>query len=94
VSRWSASGHWSSRGVTRGASTKGVHLGFASIFDEISAQGSSIYRCFGSMISCACKTPFPTPLIQLGFNFDRISLEFFSWGRKFPAQVRYLTRGR
>jgi hypothetical protein len=76
VSRWLASGHWSSGGITRGAAMKGANLGFALVFDEIPARGSSIYRGFGSMISCACRTPSPTPLIPLGFNFDRISLGF------------------
>jgi hypothetical protein len=78
--------------VTRGAATKGVNLGFALVFDEIPAPGSSLYRGFKSMISCVCRTPSPTPQIQLGFDFDRISLGFFGWGRKFPAQVHYLTR--
>jgi hypothetical protein len=94
MSRWPTSGRWSSGCVTRGAVTKGVNLGFASVFDEILAQGSSIYRGFGSMISCACRTPSPTPLIRQGFDFDRISLGFFSWGRKFHAQVHYLMWGR
>jgi hypothetical protein len=94
VSRWPASGRWSSGGVTHGAAMKGVNLGFASIFDEIPAWGSSIYRGFGSMISCSCRIPSLTPLIRLGFDFDWIPLGFFGWGRKFPAQVCYLMRGR
>jgi hypothetical protein len=94
VSRWPVSGRWSSGGVTRGEATKGVNLAFASVFDEIPARGSSIYRGFGLMILCVCRTPSPPPLIQLGFDFDPISLGFFSWGRKFPTQVHYLMRGR
>jgi hypothetical protein len=69
VSRWPASGRWSSGGVTHGAAMKGVNLGFASIFDEIPARGSSIYRGFGSMISCSCRTPSPTPLILTWIRF-------------------------
>jgi hypothetical protein len=53
VSRWLASGHWSSGGVTRSVATKGANIGFALVFDEILAQGSSIYRDFRSMILCA-----------------------------------------
>jgi hypothetical protein len=63
VSRWPASGRWSSGGITCGAATKGVNLAFASNFDEILAWGSSIYRGFGSMILCVCRTLSPTPLI-------------------------------
>jgi hypothetical protein len=63
VSRWPTSGRWSSGGITRGAAMKGENLGFASVFDEILARGSSIYRGFESMISCTCRTPSPTPLI-------------------------------
>jgi hypothetical protein len=69
-----------------------ANLGFASVFDEILARGSSIYRGFESMISCTCRTPSPIPPTRLGFDFDRISLGFFGWGRK-TAQVRYLTWG-
>jgi hypothetical protein len=89
VSRWPASGHWSSGGVTRSATTKGANLGFASVFDEIPDRGSSICRGFGLMISCVCRTPSPSPLIRLGFNFDRIPLGFFSWGRNF--MLRFVT---
>jgi hypothetical protein len=89
VSRWPASGHWSSGGVTRSAATKGANLGFASVFDEIPDRGSSICRGFGLMISCVCRTPSPSPLIRLGFNFDRIPLGFFSWGRNF--MLRFVT---
>jgi hypothetical protein len=53
---------------------KGVNLGFASVFFEILAQGPSIYRGFGSMISCACRTPSPCFPIQWGFGFDRSRL--------------------
>jgi hypothetical protein len=74
--------------------TKGVNLGFASVVDEILVRGSSIYWDFRSMISCACRTPSPTPLIQLGYDFDRISLGFFGRGREFPARVHYMTWGR
>jgi hypothetical protein len=63
VSRWPALGRWSSRGITCGAATKGANIGFTSVFVEILAQGSSIYRGFGSMIWCACMTPSQTPLI-------------------------------
>jgi hypothetical protein len=94
VSRWPALGRWSSGGVTHGTVMKGENLGFASVFDEILARRSSIYRGFGSMISCACRTPSPTPLIRMGFDFDQIPLGFFGWGRKFPARFRYLTWGR
>jgi hypothetical protein len=76
VSRWPASGRWSSGDVTRGAVMKGANLRFASVFDEILAWGSSTYTGFRSMISCACRTPSPTPLIRLGFDFDQISLGF------------------
>jgi hypothetical protein len=82
VGRWPTSGRWTSGGFTHGAATKGANLGFASVFDEILARGSSIYRGFGSMISCACRTPSPIPPTRLGFDFDRISLGFFGWGRK------------
>jgi hypothetical protein len=64
VRRWLASGHWSLGGITRGAVMKGANLGFASVFDEIPARGSSIYRGFGSMISCACRTPSLAHLIR------------------------------
>jgi hypothetical protein len=53
---------------------KGANLGFALVFIEILAQGSSIYRDFGSMVSCACWTPSPSHLIRLGFDFDQIPL--------------------
>jgi hypothetical protein len=53
VSRWLASSHWSSGGVTRSAATKGANIVFALVFDDILARGSSIYRDFGSMILCA-----------------------------------------
>jgi hypothetical protein len=55
---------------------KGENLGFASVFNKILAQGPSIYRDFGSMISCTCMTPSPSLLIRLGFGFDWILLRF------------------
>jgi hypothetical protein len=85
VSRWLVSGRWSSGGITCNVVMKGVNLGFASVFYETPARGSSIHRGFRSMISCAGRTPSPTPLIRLGFDFYRISLGFFCWGRKFHA---------
>jgi hypothetical protein len=91
---WPALGRWRSGGVTHCAAMKVANLGFASIFDEIPVWGSSIYRGFELMISCACRTPSPTHLIRLGFDFDWIPLRSFSWGRKFPVRFRYLTRGR
>jgi hypothetical protein len=53
---------------------KGANPGFASVFNEILAQGSSIYRGFGSMVSCTCRTPSPSHLIRPGFDFDQIPL--------------------
>jgi hypothetical protein len=58
------SGWWSSSSVTCGAVMKGVNLGFASLFNEIMYQGSSIYRGFGLMISCMWRTPSPSHLIH------------------------------
>jgi hypothetical protein len=49
------------------------YLGLASVFHEIPARGSSIYRGFGSMISCVRGTLSPS---HLGFSFDWISLGF------------------
>jgi hypothetical protein len=58
--------------LTRRGDEKG-YLGLASVFHEIPAQGSSICRGFGSMISCVRRTLSPS---QLGFSFDWISLGF------------------
>jgi hypothetical protein len=94
VCSWLALGRWCSRGITHGAVMKGENLGFASVFYETPARGSSIYRGFGSMISCTCRTPSPTHLIWLGFDFNWIPLRSFGRGRKFHVRFRYLTRGR
>jgi hypothetical protein len=56
VNRSPTSGSWSSGSGTRGAAMKGANLGFASVFNEILARGSPIYRGFRSMISCASRT--------------------------------------
>jgi hypothetical protein len=69
---------------------KGVNLGFATGFFEISAQGPSIYRDFGLMISCACMTPSPSFPIQ-GFGFDWIPLRF-RLEKETPGSVCYLVR--
>jgi hypothetical protein len=74
VCSWLALGRWCSRGITHGAVMKGENLGFASVFYETPARGSSIYRGFGSMISCTCRTPSPSHLIRPGFDFDQIPL--------------------
>jgi hypothetical protein len=58
--------------LTRRDDGKG-YLGLASVFHEILARGSSIYRGLGSMISCARRTLSPS---HLGFSFDWISLGF------------------
>jgi hypothetical protein len=58
--------------LTRRGDEKG-YLGLASVFHEIPARGSSIYRGFGSMILCVRRTLSPS---HLGFNFDWISLGF------------------
>jgi hypothetical protein len=58
--------------LTRSGDEKG-YLGLASVFHEIPAQGSSIYRGFGSVISCVRRTLSPS---HLGFSFDWISLGF------------------
>jgi hypothetical protein len=58
--------------LTRHGDVKG-YLGLASVFHKILARGSSIYRGFGSMISCVRRTLSPS---HLGFSFDWISLGF------------------
>jgi hypothetical protein len=58
--------------LTRRGDGKG-YLGLALVFHEILARGSSIYRGFGSMISCVHRTLSPS---HLGFSFDWISLGF------------------
>jgi hypothetical protein len=55
---------------------KGENLGFALIFNEILAQGPSIYRDVRSMISCASRTPSPRLVTKQGFSFDQIPLRF------------------
>jgi hypothetical protein len=70
------SGWWSYRSVARNAVMKGVNLGFASVFFKILAQGPYIYRGFGSMISCVCRTPSPSFPIRRGFGFDWFPLRF------------------
>jgi hypothetical protein len=91
--RTPALGWWSSRSVTRGVAMKGANLGFASRFFKTLAQGPSIYRDFGLMISCTCRTPSPSFPIRWGFGFDRILLRF-RLGKETPGSVCYLTRGR
>jgi hypothetical protein len=49
------------------------YLGLASVFHKIPVWGSSIYRGFGSMISCVRSTLSPS---HLGFSFDWIPLRF------------------
>jgi hypothetical protein len=56
--------------LTRCGDEKG-YLGLASVFQEITTQGSSIYRGFRSMISCVRRTLSPS---HMGFSFDWISL--------------------
>jgi hypothetical protein len=80
-----ASGWWSSRSITRGAVMKGANLGFASVFFKILAQRPSIYTGFGSMTSCACRTPSPSfpirrGLVSIGFHWD------FGWGWQLPVR--------
>jgi hypothetical protein len=58
--------------LTQRGNEKG-YLGLASVFLKILAQGSSIYRGFGSMISYVRGTLSPS---HLGFSFDWISLGF------------------
>jgi hypothetical protein len=72
---------------------KGANLGFALVFFEILAQGPSIYRGFGSMISCACRTPSPSFPIQRGLGFDRFLLRF-RLGTATPGSVYYPAWGR
>jgi hypothetical protein len=69
---------------------KGTNFGFASGFFKIPAQGPSIYRDFGSMISCTCRTPSPSFPIQRGLGFDRIPLRFLL-GKETPGSVCYPT---
>jgi hypothetical protein len=71
----------SSRSIARGATMKGANLGFASVLFEIPAQGPSIYRGFGLMISCACRIPSPSFPIRWGFGFHW----YFSWRWQLPA---------
>jgi hypothetical protein len=56
---------------------KGVNLVFALVSFKILALGPSIYRGFGSLISCACRTPSSSSPIRWGFGFDRFSLRFW-----------------
>jgi hypothetical protein len=84
------SGRWSSGGVTHGAVMKGVNLGFALVFDEIPIRGSSIYRGFGSMISCACRTP--SNLTRIRFRLD--SIEIFWLGKKISCSVSLPDMGK
>jgi hypothetical protein len=83
--RTSASGWWKSRSVAHGTAMKGVNLGFASIFFKILAQGPSIYRGFGLMISCVCRTTSPSFPLGRGFGFDRFFWDFSLWWQ-LPAQ--------
>jgi hypothetical protein len=66
-------GCWSLRSFSHGAAMERGYLGLASVFHEISAWGSSIYRGFGSMILCVRRTLSPS---HLGFGCDWISLGF------------------
>jgi hypothetical protein len=68
--RTSASGRWSLRSVACGVATKGVNLGFVSVFFEILVQLPSIYRGFRLIISCACRALSPSFPIQLGFDIS------------------------
>jgi hypothetical protein len=69
--------------LTRHDDGKG-YLGLASVFHEILARGSSIYRGFGSMISCVRRTLSPS---HLGFSFNWIALGF-SVGEESSVQRR------
>jgi hypothetical protein len=53
----------------------------------------SICRCFGSTISCVCRTPSPRFPIRWGFGFDRFPLRF-RLGTATPSSVCYPTWGR
>jgi hypothetical protein len=68
--RTPALGRWSSRSVARGVASKGVNLGFVSVFIEIPVQLPSIYRSFGLIISCTCRALSPSFPIQLGFDIS------------------------
>jgi hypothetical protein len=72
---------------------KGANLGFALVFFKILAQGPSIYRGFGSMILCACRTPSPSFPIRWGLGFDRFPLRFWL-GTATPGSVCYPAWGR
>jgi hypothetical protein len=72
---------------------KGANLGFASVPFKILALGPSIYWGFGSMISCACRTPSPTFPIRQGIGFDRFPMRFWL-GSATPGSVCYPARGR
>jgi hypothetical protein len=71
---------------------KGANLGFVLVFFEIPAQGASIYRGFGSMISCVCRTPSPSFPIRWWFGSDRFPLRF-RLVTATPSSVCYLARG-
>jgi hypothetical protein len=71
--------------LTRRGDEKG-YLGLASVFHEILVWGSSIYRGFGSMISCVRSTLSPS---HLGFSFDWILLRF-SVGEESSVRLRRL----
>jgi hypothetical protein len=68
--RTPVSGRWSSRSVARGVAMKGANLGLVWVFFEIPVQLPSIYRGFGLIISCACRTLSPSFPIRLGFDIS------------------------
>jgi hypothetical protein len=82
VSRWLASGHWSSGGITHGAAMKGANLGFRLLQEEIRGDTTIIYRASCSMISYAVGTLSPSrirfemTLIPLGFVGEKIFFGF------------------
>jgi hypothetical protein len=71
--RWPALGCWSSGGVTRGTSMKGVDLGFRLLQEEIRGDVAVIYRASCSMISQAVGTLSPS---RIRFKMTLVPLKF------------------